>query len=136
MTAYARAFARAADGITWSYPCLIWVSDYALDLTGNDPAERFRSWVWDERKSMRAMASAGRGMPGTSPVERALHDIAERCEWFEVEEPQGHCVGVYDLGEIGVPAIYDGASRWLVATADGAIVTAHAPKKIWRLPIA
>lgn len=136
-TPYAKALARASAGIDWSRPCLIWLCDYVVDVTGFDPADRWRHYDWTERRARRAMAAAGRFHPGSTPVEKALRQAASTGDWIEVDEPEAPCVGVFnDSGGIGLPAIYDGAGRWLLATALGAHVTTQKPTVMWRLPSA
>jgi hypothetical protein len=137
MTAFARAFARASAGIDWSRPCLIWLCDYVEDVTGFDPASRWRHYDWNERRARRAMASAGRFHPGDTPVERALCEAARTGGWVEASVPYGATVGVFNgLDGVGLPAIFDGRDGWLLATAKGAVVTRAAPSKMWRLPVA
>lgn len=136
MTAYSRAFVRASAGIDWSRPCLIWLCDYVLDETGVDPAAAWRRAEWTERTAMATMARVGRGHQGDSLVEKALEEAAATCGWAAADVPDGACVGVFQYGDIGLPAVFDGNGSWLVATAAGAVVTKRTPKKIWRLPCA
>lgn len=135
---FANALARASRGIDWSRPCLIWLCDYVVEVTGHDPAARWRHYDWTETRAKRAMASAGRFHSGASPVERALREAAKTGGWVETTAPRGPCVGVFNSETVplGLPAIFDGRDRWLLATADGAVTTKTTPSRMWSLPIA
>lgn len=137
MTAFGTAFARASRGLDWSYPCLIWLADYLRDATGNDPAADWRSVNWTERKARRELGSLARRGEGDTLLERALDVIAQRNGWcFAAETKQGAVmVGLFTDGAgVGIPAIFDGRDRWLVAALGNATTTKNTPIRMWEVP--
>jgi hypothetical protein len=135
MTPFDDAMARAARGLDWSYPCLIWAADYVMAATGNDPAAGWRHLLWDEptaRASLGRLAARGEG---NTAVERALDFIARRDGWRETDGPQQGAVmvGVYDDGETGYPAIFDGWRGWLVTFTGAATILREPPKRMWEI---
>lgn len=135
LNAFNLALARAGSGIRWSYPCLIWFADYARDATGNDPAAEWRGIEWDEAVAREIMGGLASQSGGRSDVERALATVAHRNDWEDVDAPRQGAVmvGVYTLNEVGVPAVFDGDRRWLIAGEDGARITSLPPDRMWVL---
>lgn len=135
MTAFDAAFSRAASGLDWSYPCLIWVADYLAAATRSDPAAGYRHIKWTERKARASLARLAGPGDGQTPVERALDVIARRDGWQPADGPrQGALmVGVYRDGEIGYPAIFDGWRGWLVAYFGQATILRIAPERMWEI---
>ena len=128
------ALARAGNGITWGYPCLIWFADYIRDATDFDPAAEWRDIRWDETKARRIMSVLALQSEGATEVERALATTAARNGWREADAAEQGAVmfGVYRLTDsLGVVAVYDGAKRWLIAGEDGARITAVPPSRMW-----
>lgn len=138
MTPFDAAMARAASGIDWSYPCLIWVADYLRDLTGTDFAADWRGMVFDEPLVMRELAKLAAGHDGATGVERALAGLAARHGWVERDGPQQGAImiGVYTdpRDGAGFPAIFDGWRGWLVAYFGNATVLRDPPPvRIWEI---
>jgi len=138
MSALASAMLRARAGLTWEYPCLVWIADYLRDATGRDPAAQWRAIAWDENTAhieLQKLAAFGQG---DTDVERALHVIAKRDGWTETDSAhQGAImVGVFTSQDgIGVPAIFDGEKRWIVSTDGRGWRSLKAtPKRIWEIP--
>lgn len=135
MNAFNLALARASHGLTWEYPCLIWLADFIRDETGKDPAAAWRSMGWTERTARRELSLLARGGEGRTAVEMAIDVMAKREGWIEEDAPmQGMVmIGVYTEpdGDIGVPAIFDGERRWLVSGTGAATITAKPPERLW-----
>lgn len=133
MNAFNLALARAANGISWSYPCLLWFADYVIDATGFDPAYDWRAVEWNEASSRQIMDEIGAGMDGTTPVARALTATARRHGWERVTAAQqgSIMVGAYAFGEVGVAAVFDGDKRWAIAHEDGLRITPLPPERMW-----
>lgn len=135
MNAFNIALSRASSGLTWGYPCLIWIADYVRDETGKDWAKRWRGIEWDEQSARHHLARlAVRGEGGTA-VERTMDGFAKDAQWEEVDGArQGMpMIGVYDGPDgVGVPAIFDGSRRWVYSN-DGAGLrsTPNPPKRMW-----
>lgn len=137
MDARAAALDRAKAGLTWEYPCLIWLADYLRDATARDPAAAWRSLTWDESTAKRELAKLALAGSGQNVVERALSVIAWRDGWIEADVPmQGAImVGVMDLEGEGHPAIFDGQNKWIVSiTGQGWTITGHHPERMWEIP--
>jgi hypothetical protein len=130
------AIARAAAGLTWEYPCLIWVADYLKDAANYDPAANWRNLTWSERVARRELASLARGGVGKTAVECALDAIAKRDGWIErdVAMQGAVMIGVGSVDDVGVPGIYDGEKRWLVAGRGDAVLTRAQPERMWEVP--
>lgn len=137
MTAFDTAVSRAAGGIDWSYPCLIWVADYLKEATGVDFAADWRGMAFDEPLVLRELAKLAAGHVGVSAVERAMTGLAERYGWQERDGPQQGAimVGVYTdpRDSAGFPAIFDGWRGWLVAYFGNATVLRERPNRIWEI---
>lgn len=133
MNAFNIAIARAGHGISWSYPCLLWFADYVIDAIGFDPASEWRDVDWNEESARRIMAEIGAGMPGKTPVAKALTATARKHGWERVTASrQGSImVGAYSFAETGVAAIFDGDKRWAIAHEDGLRITALPPEMMW-----
>lgn len=137
MTALANALARAQSGLDWSYPCLIWVADYLRDATGQDPAAAWRAVEWSEARARQSLAKLALGGTGKTAVEKALDRRARDLGWIERDAPmQGAVmVGVFTSADgVGVPAIFDGQSRWIVShDGQGWVSTVQKPERIWEV---
>lgn len=137
MSGFENAFKRASSGLDWSYPCLVWVADYVRDETGRDPAAVWRCIFWTERSARRELVVLSEGGRGGTLVERAVDSVARKLGWEESDSPlQGEAmVGIYtsENGE-GVPAVFDGQKRWLLAGMGDATVTTRTPDRMWVLP--
>lgn len=133
--AFNLAISRASSGLTWGYPCLIWIADYVRDETGTDWAKRWRSIEWDEASARHYLARLAIRGSGDTAVERTMDGFAKDAEWDEADGPrQGSAmIGVYDGPEgVGIPAIFDGARRWVYSNdGRGITSTAQAPKRMW-----
>ncbi len=134
--AFDDALIRAATGLDWSCPCLIWVADYLRAATGRDPAEDWRWAEWNELIARHELMKLAVGGQGDTAVERALDAIARRDGWRETDaaEQGGVMVGVYtaaDDDSIGVPAIFDGWRGWLIAYRGAATILREPPKRMW-----
>lgn len=137
MDARAAALERAEAGLTWQYPCLIWMADYLRDETGRDPAADWRSIDWTEATAKRELAKLAIAAHGDNAVARALDAIARRDGWIETDVPmQGAImVGVLTIGDEGAPAIFDGQSKWISSvTGRGWTITGHHPERMWEIP--
>lgn len=139
MPPLSKAIARARSGLDWSYPCLIWTFDYVRDATGTDYAAPWRVARWDEASARFALVRAAAGGNGATAVEKALDRLAREQGFIECGGPRQGAVmiGVYDAEEdgVGVPAIFDGESRWIVSnTGKGWATLSAAPKRMWELP--
>lgn len=136
MSALAAAMARADRGLAWDYPCLVWVADYLRDATGRDPAAEWRAIEWSQDVALTELQKIAAHGVGDTDVERALDAIGRREGWVEATEPhQGAVmVGVFEAGEIGVPAIFDGGRRWIVSNdGKGWRSMLVAPKRMWEI---
>lgn len=138
MNAFNIAMARAAIGLDWGYPCLIWLADYVRDATGMDPAGRWRGLAWNEHVARRELVTLAIHGAGDTAVERAMDAMAYEFDWPERDVAmQGSVmIGCYRSDDVGVPAIFDGERRWLVSGAGDARVTAARPLRMWELPCA
>lgn len=140
MNAFNIAMARAAHGLDWSYPCLIWLADYLRDATGTDWAAAWRDRTWSENTARRELARIAIGGSGRTAVECAMDRAARQHGWLEAECPmQGAVmVGVYTDpdGEVGIPAIFDGSRRWMHAGTGAVTITAAPPERMWEVPCA
>ena len=139
MSAIANAIARARSGLDWSYPCLIWVFDYVCEATGTDYAAPWRVARWDEASARAALVRAAAGGKGSTAVEKAIDRLAREQSFEECDGPRQGAVmiGVYDTEDdaVGVPAIFDGESRWIVSnTGEGWSTLSVPPKRMWELP--
>jgi len=134
--AFDAALARAARGLDWSYPCLIWVADYLEAEVGLDYAAEYRRFAFDEESATRRLAKLALEGNGTSAVERALDGLARRFGWEERDGPRQGAVmiGVYNApdGE-GYPGIFDGWRGWLVAFRGDASVLRVPPGRMWEI---
>lgn len=138
MSAFEAAFKRAAGGLNWSHPCLIWIADYLKAETGRDPAEGWRHVKWTEREARASLARLAVAGEGATPVERALDFIAKRDGWQPCDGArQGACmIGVFtapDDPAIGIPAIFDGWMGWLVCYFGVATILRGEPIRIWEI---
>lgn len=138
MSAFEAAFKRAAGGLDWSYPCLIWVADYVRAETGRDPADEWRAVRWNEADAKRLLALIAMHGQGATRVERALDAIAKREGWQPCDGArQGACmIGVFtapDDPAIGIPAIFDGWKGWLVCYFGVATILRGEPIRIWEI---
>lgn len=136
LNAFNIAMARAALGLDWSYPCLIWVMDYVRDETGVDYAANWRGIQWTKSRAMREMAKVADDGGGLTLVDKALDATALRHGWPEREGGQQGAVmvGCYTSSDIGIPAIYDGHGRWLLCGTGAAMVTRAEPDRVWEVP--
>lgn len=133
-----RAIDRAKHGLSWDYPCLIWVADYLADATGRDPAAPWRAITWTEQAALAALVRAGRAGQGETAVERALDATGMREGWVRADGPQQGAImiGCYtaDDGRTGIPAIFDGQDRWILSHDGAGIRTERtAPHAIWEI---
>ena len=131
------ALARASGGLTWEYPCLIWIADYLRDATGRDPAAAWRAINWNEATARHELGRLAVAGEGRTAVERALDAIAKRDGWQAVDGPrQGSVmIGCYRSEDgIGIPAIFDGHRRWIVSN-DGQGWASHSatPETMWEV---
>lgn len=141
MSAVSAAIARASAGLDWSYPCLLWLADYLRDETGIDYASDWRRQPWTEATAKRALARLAAGGEGATAVERVLDNAARSLDWHEADaQMQGAVmIGVYDGIEpggeaIGIPAIFDGADRWVFSNdGKGVTVTGLPPRRMWEI---
>lgn len=143
--AVALALKRADSGLSWEYPCLVWVGDFLRDATGVDPMANWRGIDWTEETSRRELARLAAKGDGNTAVERALDAIAKRDGWTDADcRMQGAVmVGVYEAdgidgdGTVGVPAIFDFTSRWVVSNDGRGWTSVKAePKRMWEVPCA
>jgi hypothetical protein len=137
MTAFDEAFTRAASGLDWSFPCLIWIADYLRSETGRDPAAEWRSIAWNEDTAKRELVRLGLHGKGETRVEKALSVVASREGWTVADGArQGACmIGVYtDVTGEGAPAIFDGWRGWLIAGLGQATILRDAPDRMWEVP--
>lgn len=138
LDAFNIALAKAGAGLTWSYPCLIWIADYLRDATGEDFAKGWRGIEWDEARARRELATLARAGEGRTAIEAAMDGFAKAHGWPEAEGPQQGAVmiGCYTSpdGDVGVPAIFDGRRRWLISGTGAATITLAAPARIWEIP--
>lgn len=154
-TAFGEAFSRAASGLDWSYPCLIWIADYLKAETGRDPAAGFRHVAWNEAGAKASLARLAVAGEGQTAVERTLDFIAKRDGWQARDgAQQGACmIAVFNsfalcpsrpngreaqpLGPddptIGIPAIFDGWRGWLVCYFGVATILRGQPVRIWEV---
>jgi len=134
----ANAIARARAGLDWSRPCLIWVFDYVREATGIDYAADWRGIEWTEDRAKHALARLAAGGNGETAVEKAIDNLAREQGFEECDGPRQGAVmiGVYQAEDgIGVPAIFDGESRWIVSnTGKGWSSLSAAPERMWELP--
>lgn len=138
MTAFGEAFSRAASGLDWSYPCLIWIADYLKAETGRDPAAGFRHVAWDEAGAKASLARLAVAGEGQTAVERTLDFIAKRDGWQARDgAQQGACmIGVFtapDDPAVGIPAIFDGWKGWLVCYYGVATILREQPVRMWEV---
>jgi len=141
MSPFDEAFARAASGLDWSHPCLIWTADYLVVATGRDPAESWRGIAWDEPTARHELARLAVAGEGATAVERALDAVAKRDGWTACDGPRQGAVmiGVYpapDDPSIGIPAIFDGWRGWLVSYFGAATILRDPPPRIWEIAVA
>ena len=138
MNAFNIAMSRAAIGLDWSYPCLIWVADYVRDATGVDFAARWRGLAWNEHVARRELAMLSRSGDGVTAVERAMSGMAATYGWQSCDSPRQGAVmiGCYAGEDVGIPAIFDGDTRWLMAGEGLARITRAMPGRAWELPCA
>lgn len=133
----ARAMMRAERGLDWSYPCLVWVADFVRDATGRDPAAAWRGVSWDEAKAKAELGRLAVGGEGETAVERALDRVARRDGWEEADGPRqgAMMIGVYTGPDgIGIPAIFDGAKRWVVSVdGKGWTSIGEPPRRMWEV---
>lgn len=133
--AFNLAISRASSGLTWQYPCLIWIADYVRDETGKDWAKRWRGMEWSEASARANLGRLAVRGHGDTAVERVMDKFATDAEWEEVDGPrQGAAmIGVYDgPDEVGIPAIFDGERRWVYSNdGKGITSTANPPKRMW-----
>lgn len=138
MHAVANAIGRARSGLDWSCPCLIWTFDYVRDATGVDYAAPWRVERWDEATARAALVRAAAGGNGETAVEKALDRLAREQGFEECDGPRQGAVmiGVYQAEDgVGVPAIFDGESRWIVSnTGKGWATLSAAPDRMWEIP--
>ncbi|MGV3649836.1 MAG: hypothetical protein ACO1OK_00290 [Devosia sp.] len=135
--AFEAAIARAAQGLHWDLPCLIWLADYLAQATGRDPASDWRGVSWTERRARLELARLARGGAGRTAVECALDVVARRQGWAEADGPRQGLVmvGVYTSNDdVGVPAIFDGDRRWLLSGTGMATITLAPPERMWIVP--
>lgn len=136
--AVANAIARARSGLDWSYPCLIWVADFVRDATGLDYASDWRGIAWTESSARQALLRLAADGEGETAVEKAIDNLARVAGWEAADGPRQGAVmiGVYTAEDgIGVPAIFDGESRWIVSnTGNGWATLSAAPERIWEIP--
>ena len=136
--AVAHAIARARSGLDWSYPCLIWVADFVRDATGTDYASDWRGVEWTEATAKHALTRLAAGGEGETAVEKAVDNLARAVGWEAADGPRQGAVmiGVYRAEDgIGVPAIFDGESRWIVSnTGKGWRTLSAAPERMWEIP--
>ena len=140
MDAVKHAMERAAGGLGWSYPCLIWVADYLLEATGIDYALGWRNRDWNEATATLALARLAAGGQGATSVEKALDNMARAQGWEPVTENRQGAVmigvfnGIGPDGE-GVPAIFDGESRWIAGHVEGRRIESIGlfPDRAWEL---
>jgi len=137
MEAFDNAMTRAARGIDWTYPCLIWVADYLLEATGKDFAAEWRGLTFDEAETKRHLINLAAFEPGETAVEKALSGLASRFGW---EERDGARQGAIMIGVFtdprdgsGFPAIFDGWKGWLVAYFGDATVLRDRPIRMWEI---
>lgn len=129
---------RAARGLDWSYPCLIWVADYLRDETGEDFAADWRGIAFDEPQAKRELARLAIAGEGGAAVDRALSGLAKRFGWIERDGARQGAVmiGVYtDPNGEGYPAIFDGWKGWLVAFLGDATVLPKQPDRMWEIVV-
>ena len=78
------------------------------------------------------------GGEGETAVEKAVDNLARAVGWEAADGPRQGAVmiGVYTAEDgIGVPAIFDGESRWIVSnTGNGWATLSAAPERIWEIP--
>jgi len=134
----ANAIARARSGLDWSYPCLIWVADFVREATGTDYASDWRGVKWTEATAKHALTRLAAGGEGETAVEKAVDNLARAVGWEAADGPRQGAVmiGVYRAEDgIGVPAIFDGESRWIVSnTGKGWRTLSAAPERMWEIP--
>lgn len=134
---------RAAGGLDWSRPCLLWVADYILEATGVDYALGWRNREWTEASAKEALIRLSAGGDGASAVEKALDNMARAQGWEPVDGNRHGAVligvfnGIGPDGE-GVPAIFDGESRWIVGHVGGRRVDSVGlfPDRAWEVRVA
>ena len=136
--AVANAIARARSGLDWSYPCLIWVADFVRDATGTDYASDWRGVEWTEATAKHALTRLAAGGEGETAVDKDVDNLARAVGWEAADGPRQGAVmiGVYRAEDgIGVPAIFDGESRWIVSnTGNGWATLSAAPERMWEIP--
>lgn len=137
MNAREAAVHTALEGLTWERPCLIWLADYLLAETGHDYAAEWRGIRWSERTAMRALKGLAVAGRGERLVERAMDAMARAQGWPEADgNRQGAVmIGVYrGLARDGVPAIFDGASRWIAGHIGGGLASLGMfPDRAWEV---
>jgi hypothetical protein len=71
----------AARGFVWgAHDCMLFAADWARDLTGRDPAARWRGTYADEAAAREIMRGAG------GPV-ALVQDALEACGWGRAVQP-------------------------------------------------
>lgn len=122
------------DFIWGLWDCLLAPADYALALTGSDPAAAWRGRYVDERGARRILREAG-GMPAF--VGQALEPLG----WRPTDAPAAGAIGVVRLAG-GLPGAtsrrtYGGVlygDRWLIASGAGGLYDRARPVASWNVP--
>lgn len=136
--AYLAAFNSASRGFRWDYPCLIWLADFVLAATGNDPALDYRDREWDHKSAVAALlgivsreAHNGEKIFVEDYTAVAVRAFARRFNWPENGDLPA--IGAYAETEFGVPAISIHKDQWLRYATSGAHVIRTPPPVIWSL---